>query len=67
MAAHAACADAALADDRHWDEVASHGPSETNEPAGAPEPAEPAEPADSGRRVGCLTLIVALLIIAALI
>lgn len=33
IAAHATCADAALADDRHWDEIAT----------GTPEPDEPAD------------------------
>jgi hypothetical protein len=59
MAAHAACADAALADDHHWDAVAR----------ATPEPElddEPAEEPDGGSRAtvregGCLALVLACL------
>jgi hypothetical protein len=44
IAAHATCADAALADDRHWDEIAT----------GAPEPEEEAATPPPGRTGGCL-------------
>lgn len=50
MAAHAACADAALADDRHWDAVAGADPQ--SDEHGAEEPA----PNAKGRSAGCLTL-----------
>jgi hypothetical protein len=46
MAAHAACADAALADDRHWDAVSASG--------GAPEGS--GDPMPSRRSAGCLAL-----------
>lgn len=55
MAAHASCADAALADDRHWDDVASFG---TDEEEAAP--AEEPTP-ERARGAGCLTLVVVLL------
>lgn len=49
MAAHAACADAALADDRHWDAVAGAAPGS--------EPDDEAETNTSrGRSSGCLTI-----------
>jgi hypothetical protein len=51
MAAHAACADAALADDAHWDAI-SAGAANTGEP---PETAEPIV-----GRSGCLVLVMAL-------
>jgi hypothetical protein len=50
MAAHAACADAALADDRHWDAVAGASP-QPDEDA-APE----AGPPDAKGRSGCLAV-----------
>jgi hypothetical protein len=51
MAAHAACADAALADDRHWDAVAGASPQPETD-GGAAE-----SPPDAKRRsAGCLTL-----------
>ena len=48
IAAHAACADAALADDRHWDEIAT----------GTPEPEEPSDAAapPAARSGGCLAV-----------
>ncbi len=61
MAAHAACADAALADDAHWDRVA----------AAAPEPETgdaPPQLSERGARAGgCLTLLlgVAVALVAA--
>jgi hypothetical protein len=63
MAAHAACADAALADDRHWDAVAGASPQSDEE--GAAE----GRPADTKRRsAGCLTIaavaLLALLVLA---
>jgi hypothetical protein len=51
-AAHAACADDALGDDAHWDEIArASGVDET-----------PAAP--SGRSRGCLTVVAIVLIVA---
>ena len=58
MAAHAACADRALADDAHWDALA--GASEVEEE----EPAERQAAPPAAR--GCL-LLVALLVVVALI
>jgi hypothetical protein len=52
MAAHAACADAALADDRHWDAVAGADPQPDEH--GAEDPASNAK----RRSAGCLTLAV---------
>jgi hypothetical protein len=58
IAAHAACADAALADDRHWDEIATGTPE-------AEAPSEAAVPA--GRTGGCLAAsVLALLAFARL-
>jgi hypothetical protein len=54
MAAHAACADAALADDAHWDAI-SAGAADPGEPTGAAEPVEPIV-----GRSGCLVLVMAL-------
>jgi hypothetical protein len=61
MAAHAACADAALADDRHWDAVAGANPQpeEAGEPTSGPPKAE--------RRSGCLTVGVIVLLSALLV
>jgi hypothetical protein len=60
MAAHAACADAALADDRHWDAVAgaSPQPDEDAAPEAGPPEAGPPEagPPDAKGRSGCLTV-----------
>jgi hypothetical protein len=54
MAAHAACADAALADDAHWDRVAAASP-EPDETEDAPAEVR----RDRGARTGgCLTLLV---------
>jgi hypothetical protein len=50
MAAHAACADAALADDRHWDAVAGADPAPDEQ--GPPQ----APPDAKGRSTGCLML-----------
>ena len=56
MAAHAACADAALADDAHWDRVAAATPEPDADAAGD---AAPATNAGSGSRGGgCLTVVV---------
>jgi hypothetical protein len=57
-AAHARCADAALADDRHWDAVAAatgddQATGEGDQAAGAPPSA-----GTPGSRAGCLGLIV---------
>jgi hypothetical protein len=60
MAAHAACADAALADDRHWDAVAGASPSADETPDA------PSEPAPTERRSGCLALV-ALAVLALLV
>jgi hypothetical protein len=56
MAAHAACADRALADDAHWDAIA--GASEVED--------EPDERHAAPRARGCL-LAIALLVVVALI
>lgn len=58
MVAHAACADAALADDAHWDAV-SAGTQAEDETA-----AEPGGGATSGGRAGCLALPAASLTMA---
>lgn len=62
MAAHAACADAALADDIHWDEVAAR----SGDVGAGEDQAESSEaqPAPAGRRgrAGCLTLVLAALL-----
>jgi hypothetical protein len=50
MAAHASCADAALADDRHWDELASAT-------GGADVDSPEAQPAERGRGAGCLSVL----------
>ena len=65
MAAHASCADAALADDHHWDAIASREPE-----AGDEEPQRDAAPAERGRGAGCLSVLpmgIALAIIAAVV
>jgi hypothetical protein len=66
MAGHAACADAALADDRHWDAVAAAGGD-----AGAPEAVEEqtVQPRGARQRSGCLTvlLVVIPIVLAALL
>jgi hypothetical protein len=54
MAAHASCADAALADDRHWDAIADRSPEEAESPA----PPTPESPT-SRRAGGCLVLVLA--------
>ncbi|MEO8510701.1 MAG: hypothetical protein ABI534_05610 [Chloroflexota bacterium] len=54
MAAHAACADRALADDAHWDAIAGASEVEDDERPAAP------------RARGCL-LVIALLVVVALI
>ncbi len=59
MAAHAACADAALADDSHWDAISAAGGEENDAPA-----------SEAGTtRGGCLgaavlTLVLGLLLVA---
>ena len=58
MAAHATCADAALADDGHWDAVAAASPLDAED-----EPSDP-PPVRSAGRAGCVTLSV-LAIVAA--
>jgi hypothetical protein len=61
MAAHPACADAALADDRHWDAVAGteSGPDADDEPAQG----------DRARRrsVGCLAIAIAAAVLLAML
>jgi hypothetical protein len=54
MAAHPACADAALADDRHWDAVAGTEPGSDADDEGAQ--------GDRARRrsVGCLVIAIAI-------
>lgn len=56
MAAHAACADAALTDDAHWDAISQTG--------GAPEDETSATEA---RRSGCLGSVGLLLLLLALV
>jgi hypothetical protein len=51
MAAHAACADAALADDRHWDAVAGASPQPEEEDTAAGRPTD-----EKRRSAGCLTV-----------
>ena len=58
MAAHATCADAALADDAHWDAVSAG-----TEPEDEPDEQRGPE-AGAGRRAGCLALSIALLAVA---
>ena len=63
MAAHATCADAALASDTHWDAIAGQdaGASPEDEPDASPPPA-------TAHRAGCLgalALLVGLLAVAA--
>lgn len=62
MAAHPACADAALADDRHWDAVAgTEGGPDADDDGAQPEPAR-------RRGAGCLAVaVVAALLIAVLL
>jgi hypothetical protein len=64
-AAHARCADAALADDRHWDAVAAaSGDVEASEPQPAPRGAsKPGEP--GAGRAGCLGVIGGVMLAAA--
>lgn len=50
MAAHATCADAALADDAHWDAVNAASPGE-EEPGG-----DAGRPAPVSRQAGCLLI-----------
>jgi hypothetical protein len=54
IAAHAACADAALADDRHWDEIAT----------GAPEPEEEEATTPPTGRTGSCLAVSALVVVA---
>jgi hypothetical protein len=60
MAAHAACADAALADDAHWDAVSAGTPPAPDEPDAGPGPGT--APA---RRSGCLALVAMLVVVTA--
>ncbi len=53
MAAHAACADAALADDEHWDEISEGAAGE-----------EAGSNLDKTPRVGCLGVSTGALLIA---
>lgn len=58
-AAHQACADAALTDDRHWDAIAAA----SGDAEAADE--EPAQATATGaRRAGCLSVLPALLVAA---
>ena len=52
-AAHAACADRALADDAHWDEIAEASGADDASPAGP-----------SPRSRGCLAIIAVVLVVA---
>jgi hypothetical protein len=57
MAAHAACADAALADDRHWDAVADASPDAGATPeGGAAVTSEAGRPEAKRRSAGCLAV-----------
>jgi hypothetical protein len=58
MAAHAACADAALADDRHWDAVAASQP----ESDVADAPTGPDRQDVPARKAGCLAIAVVVLV-----
>lgn len=58
-AAHAACADAALTDDRHWDRIAA---ASGNLEAAEEEPAQ--AQTTGARRAGCLSVLPALLMAA---
>ena len=59
-AAHQACADAALTDDRHWDAIAAA----SGDTEAADE--EPAQATTTGaRRAGCLSVLAAALLVAA--
>lgn len=61
-AAHASCADAALADDRHWDAIArASGEPVVPEQSAADQPERPVS--DRPQRQGCLTLLLAAVII----
>lgn len=53
MAAHASCADAALADDAHWDAISEARGGDQAEPAAS---AEKEERAGTTPRTGCLAL-----------
>jgi hypothetical protein len=64
IAAHASCADAALADDRHWDAVADGAGDEPGTPADAPG-AEGAGRA-TGTRSGCLALVLRVAVLSSL-
>lgn len=61
-AAHAACADAALADDAHWDAVAAASGVEEQE---RPEPESGREPSSPSRGIGCVTIALAVSIVLA--
>jgi hypothetical protein len=52
MAAHSACADAALADDRHWDAVAG------GDGAADDDDSEPGDGASQRRSAGCLAFAI---------
>ena len=56
MAAHAACADAALADDRHWDAGADASPDAGARPEGAVVTSEAGRPEAKRRSAGCLAV-----------
>jgi hypothetical protein len=63
MAAHATCADAALASDTHWDAIAGQDAGDSTEDGldAAPQPA-------TARRAGCLgvlAMVIGLLAVAA--
>jgi hypothetical protein len=63
MAAHAACADAALADDRHWDAVAGAEPG----PDLLDESAEDDHSSAPARKAGCLAGALVVLLVVALL
>lgn len=65
-AAHARCADAALADDRHWDAVAAATAGGSGDPADQPADSQGTATAPAGGRGGCLGLVALGLIGAAL-
>ena len=66
-AAHAACADAALADESRWERIAGgHGePPSTSEPSSAGEPERTGSSGIGPARSGCALSLVALLALAA--
>ena len=70
MAAHASCADAALADDAHWDAISGgeQPADETGEQADASDPARTGGPeARAARAGGCLAIALVLLAVVLMV